>query len=78
MLIWSVFSSQNRVGFEKVPKPIWRKGWDSNPRCRCRHDGFQDRFFKPLGHPSRKIYGSNYSAKRVLPLQISFVVIIVL
>ena len=31
----------------------WRKGWDSNPRYRCRHDGFQDRFHRPLGHPSR-------------------------
>jgi hypothetical protein len=30
----------------------WRKGWDSNPRCPCRHAGFQDRCLKPLGHPS--------------------------
>src|SRR6516164_2333538 len=27
-------------------------GWDSNPRWRCRHAGFQDRCLKPLGHPS--------------------------
>ena len=31
---------------------VWRKGWDSNPRCPCRHAGFQDRCLKPLGHPS--------------------------
>ena len=30
----------------------WRKGWDSNPRWTCAHAGFQDRFLKPLGHPS--------------------------
>jgi hypothetical protein len=28
-------------------------GWDSNPRWRCRHAGFQDRCLQPLGHPSR-------------------------
>ena len=31
---------------------LWRKGWDSNPRYHCWHDGFQDRFHRPLGHPS--------------------------
>ncbi len=31
----------------------WRMGWDSNPRCFCKHGGFQDRCLKPLGHPSR-------------------------
>jgi hypothetical protein len=30
----------------------WRKGWDSNPRYRFRHACFQDKFLKPLGHPS--------------------------
>src|SRR3954468_5408206 len=33
----------------------WRKGWDSNPRYPCRHAGFQDRFLKPLGHPSGRV-----------------------
>ena len=31
---------------------LWRKGWDSNPRCPCGHAGFQDRCLQPLGHPS--------------------------
>src|SRR5436305_9383844 len=35
-----------------VKANFWRKGWDSNPRCPCRHAGFQDRCLKPLGHPS--------------------------
>ncbi len=30
----------------------WRMGWDSNPRWRRRHAGFQDRCLQPLGHPS--------------------------
>ena len=30
----------------------WRRGWDSNPRYACTHDGFQDRSIKPLWHPS--------------------------
>jgi hypothetical protein len=34
------------------PAQIWRRGWDSNPRRRCRLAGFQDRCLKPLGHPS--------------------------
>ena len=29
-----------------------RRGWDSNPRCLYRHNGFQDRLLKPLGHLS--------------------------
>jgi hypothetical protein len=33
---------------------LWRKGWDSNPRYRFRHAGFQDQFLKPLGHPSNR------------------------
>ena len=32
----------------------WRKGWDSNPRYRCRYDSFQDCFLRPLGHPSNR------------------------
>jgi len=31
---------------------FWRMGWDSNPRYGFPHAGFQDRFLKPLGHPS--------------------------
>ena len=46
--------SRRRVAchFADTSKSFWRKGWDSNPRYRCRHAGFQDQFLKPLGHPS--------------------------
>src|ERR1700745_3652263 len=49
----------------------WRKGWDSNPRGRCRPGGFQDRCLKPLGHPStcsaRRAAGGSRGAR--CPLQ---------
>jgi hypothetical protein len=48
----SAFCKQARSNLIRSDLPSWRKGWDSNPRYRCRHDGFQDRFLKPLGHPS--------------------------
>ena len=57
-LFWSSNQCSNLSLKEKQPYfsvwlPLfWRKGWDSNPRYRCRHDGFQDRFLRPLGHPS--------------------------
>ena len=31
----------------------WRRGWDSNPRCPCRHAAFRVRCFRPLSHLSR-------------------------
>jgi hypothetical protein len=31
---------------------IWRRERDSNPRYLLRHNGFQDRRYKPLTHPS--------------------------
>jgi hypothetical protein len=43
----------------------WRKGWDSNPRCPCRHAGFQDRCLKPLGHPS--VFGCQRLSRGVRP-----------
>ena len=30
----------------------WRRERDSNPRCPFRHNGFQDRRYQPLTHPS--------------------------
>jgi hypothetical protein len=30
----------------------WRRGWDSNPRYACTHNGFRDRPDRPLWHPS--------------------------
>src|SRR5687768_10485930 len=32
--------------------PYWRRGRDSNPRCRCRHTRFPSVLLKPLGHLS--------------------------
>jgi hypothetical protein len=34
----------------------WRRGQDSNLRCRCRHTCFQDRRIQPLCHPSPASY----------------------
>ena len=31
---------------------LWRRGWDSNPRIRCRINGFRDRPVRPLWHLS--------------------------
>jgi hypothetical protein len=39
-------------GTERKPKTGWRRGWDSNPRDPFRPNGFQDRRFQPLTHPS--------------------------
>ena len=47
-MIWAA-GMVSKIG---LPRIIWRKGWDSNPRYPCRYAGFQDRCLKPLGHPS--------------------------
>jgi hypothetical protein len=39
-------------GTERISKTGWRRGWDSNPRDPFRPNGFQDRRFQPLTHPS--------------------------
>src|SRR5271165_6007413 len=31
---------------------VWRRGWDSNPRYACTHNGFRDRPDRPLRHLS--------------------------
>ena len=48
---------------------FWRRGRDSNPRYRCRHDGFQDRYLQPLGHLSICIL----STINILPDNLLFV-----
>ena len=44
------------VVLDGVENPVgltgWRRGWDSNPRDPFRPNGFQDRRFQPLTHPS--------------------------
>ncbi len=46
-----------------VPSSVlkWRRGWDSNPRYPCGHNGFRDRPDRPLWHLSagciRSMYG---------------------
>ena len=42
----------------KVDTADWRRGWDSNPRDPCGPAGFQDRYHRPLGHPSGR---TNYT-----------------
>ena len=37
---------------ERYIKTGWRRGWDSNPRDPFGPNGFQDRRFQPLTHPS--------------------------
>ena len=37
---------------ERKRAPLWRRGWDSNPRDPFGPNGFQDRRLQPLGHPS--------------------------
>ena len=41
-----------QLGGAMLPYGTWRREWDSNPRYRFRHDGFQDRYLQPLGHLS--------------------------
>jgi hypothetical protein len=35
-----------------IIKTLWRRERDSNPRYPFRHNGFQDRRYQPLTHPS--------------------------
>ena len=41
------------------PKKVfyWRRGQDSNLRCRYRHTCFQDKRIQPLCHPSAEVPG---------------------
>jgi hypothetical protein len=43
---WDLFSIQI--------SRLWRRGWDSNPRCPHRHAAFRVRCFRPLSHLSGK------------------------
>ena len=36
-----------------LSRACWRRGWDSNPRYACTHNGFRDRPDRPLWHLSR-------------------------
>jgi hypothetical protein len=40
------------AGTERNCATGWRRGWDSNPRDPFGPNGFQDRRFQPLTHPS--------------------------
>ena len=39
-----------------IPKPIWRREWDSNPRYSHPYTGFRDRRFRPLSHLSETLF----------------------
>jgi len=43
--------------------PKWRRGWDSNPRYACTHNGFRDRRLRPLGHLSVRDAGYKPAAR---------------
>ncbi len=50
-----------KLAFGNALRPIapqnretWRRERDSNPRWACAHNGFQDRRFQPLSHPSAR------------------------
>jgi site-specific DNA recombinase len=47
-----------------VPSSVlkWRRGWDSNPRYACTHNGFRDRPDRPLRHLSE---GAAYTGRQV-------------
>src|SRR4051812_42712772 len=55
----------------------WRRGWDSNPRYACAHNGFRDRPDRPLRHLSARLSapgigagmatGVSYSTRLPLP-----------
>src|SRR5579862_2316173 len=38
--------------FQWIASRGWRRGWDSNPRYACTHNGFRDRPDRPLWHLS--------------------------
>lgn len=46
----------------------WRMEWDSNPRYTRMYAGFQDRFLKPLGHPSMYFYILKQALNQVIIL----------
>ena len=37
---------------QDIMRMSWRRGWDSNPRYACTHNGFRDRPDRPLWHLS--------------------------
>ena len=47
--------SAGMKGTERNTKTGWRRGWDSNPRDPFGPNGFQDRRFQPLTHPSGQL-----------------------
>lgn len=47
-----VMTGKNGVNSVLTQGLKWRMGWDSNPRNAFTFGGFQDRYLKPLGHPS--------------------------
>ena len=43
---------------------LWRRGWDSNPRYGCPHNGFRDRPNRPLWHLSDPGAGAGHAGRR--------------
>ena len=60
---WTLFEgrhawAQSQTSCERKPSVCsmqWRRERDSNPRYPFRHNGFQDRRYQPLTHPSARV-----------------------
>jgi hypothetical protein len=52
-------SLEIREQFSELPT-VWRRERDSNPRYPFRYNGFQDRLFQPLTHPSARLVSTVY------------------
>jgi site-specific DNA recombinase len=55
---YKLTAERSEADSSQLQIPFWRRGWDSNPRYRFRHNGFRDRPIRPLWHPSQQ-YISN-------------------
>ncbi len=51
---------------------VWRRGWDSNPRCPCGHGGFQDRHPLYQGITSRAAVSKNPRSIRAVQCLLSW------
>ena len=62
LICWDAMLQMDVLGTNRIG--VWRRERDSNPRRRCRLNGFQVRRFQPLTHPS---VPSNYPKFDLIP-----------
>ena len=71
-----LFSQKKRTKASLVSF-FWRRGWDSNPRYRYRHDSFQDCSLQPLGHLSSSSNCYNLQVKvNAIPFSVFAIVLL--